>query len=80
MEEAPPNYIVQLPYLAGIMASCYLQRQYRKGGHEEDLGFLLIGFGAAFLGACGLGGCMGSLYLDIEDWYMARRAPPHRRI
>jgi len=79
-EEAPPNYIFQLQYLANIMACCYLQRQYRKGGHGEDLGFLFIGFGAALLGAFGISGCIGSLYLDIEDWYMARRAPPHRRI
>ena len=75
-EEAPPNYIFQLQYLANIMACCYLQRQYRKGGHGEDLGFLFIGFGAALLGAFGISGCIGSLYLDIEDWYMSRRAPP----
>jgi len=54
-----------------LLASCYLERQYRKG----DPGLLLIGLGAAAIGAYALGGCVGSLYLDTEDWCMARRGP-----
>ena len=57
-----PKFIDQLQYLAGI-----IERQYRKGG---DPGFLLIGLGAAAIGAYALGGCVGSFLEDEWEAYI----------
>jgi hypothetical protein len=66
-EDSLPKFIDQLQYLAGIIASCYLERQYRKGGNP---GFLLIGLGAAAIGAYALGGCVGSFLEDEWEAYI----------
>ncbi|TVU45124.1 hypothetical protein EJB05_04597, partial [Eragrostis curvula] len=74
--------LVDLQYLTGCIAVCFLERKYSlvRGGQDVNPLFGLVELGVVFFGGMGFGASMLYLYYDAIDSPNARLPLRPRRI